>query len=977
MYFQDMNIVKGYALTDKSGASYRTAYLQGIAWYELTVRGRETVPHFEVCDNALDSLSVAMLNARGTTFQLVAPGNHGRNDAEKHIQTYENYLICCFATLDPTYPKKARKLLIPHVNIVINLLRASHLQPHLSAWEDLKGPFNFDATPLAEPGRPAVIWESPEHRLKMAHHGVDAFYIGPALNHYRCYTFYVPSTDSTRISDSVGWLPYTNERTALANPEAFLPPPPLASRAPTLPPPQLPRSAPPPPAPPPASEGAPLAQPLPIPRPPKPPKPPRPPKPVTAPAPPPPPLPPTSSRQHRRHPSRYADNATDWQPRDLRNATASRPAPASEGANPPADPAYDAGPESDAASRAPAATTASTSRSSATGPVASASFVRALILTGGCLSALNAPGSRTRCAFTARPAPASPLQQLDDNGIPVPPSHPGETSYRSLRRGPDQAEWDASFATEMRRLIFKTESIKWIPSGKVPAGRSATYANPVGRIKIVDGQRTFRVRLTYGGNNSDFDGLRTSHTVDIATVKMFFNAIVTEDAAYVTLDLEDFYLFTVLDKPEYMRMPITYIPHDLRLELGMGDLPDDASVLWEINKGLYGMPQAGLLAKTELNKLLATHGYHECVFTQGLYRHATRPISFTVWVDDFLIKFKRGANKDDINHLLDVLRLKYKFKIDWHGRQYLGLKIDYRRTDRRNRSLTISIPGYAARMNAELGIARPAHDPKSPISYVAPSYTSGPQWETIDDSPRLDAKGIQFVQRIVGKCLFYGRMVAPSIELATNTIGSTQAKATQQTLKAAMRLCHYLAWHPDHSITYYPSTMRLHIHSDASHQSEPGSSSRAGGAFFMGNPAFTGPSSSSCQRFQGAVATVCKRVPTVCQASSESEYATAYINAQTGEVLRQTAADLGYPQAGPTPIIFDNSVAGQIANNTCKLKRAKAIAMRYHWLRDRVAMGHFVMVWRPGPHNLADFLTKAHPIHHYIAMEPFFNSSRR
>jgi hypothetical protein len=51
--------------------------------------------------------------------------------------------------------------------------------------------------------------------------------------------------------------------------------------------------------------------------------------------------------------------------------------------------------------------------------------------------------------------------------------------------------------------------------------------------------------------------------------------------------------------------------------------------------------------------------------------------------------------------------------------------------------------------------------------------------------------------------------------------------------------------------------------------------------------------------------------------------------------------------------------------------------MRYHWLRDRVAMGHFTMVWRPGPHNLADFLTKAHPIHHYVATEPYFNSSRR
>jgi len=961
MYFQDLNIIKSYYLTDKSGNSYRAAYQSGIAWYQLTTRGKNTTPHFEICDNAIDSLTAAMLKTLSITHQLVFPNNHGRLNAERHIRTYQNYMVCCFSTCDPTFPKAARKHLIPHINVVINLLRPSHLQPHMSAWEDLKGPFDFNATPLAEPGRPAIIWESPQQRKKLAHHGVDAFYVGPALDHYRGYTFYVPSTGKTRYSDTVGWLPYTNQRTPIiADPEPFLPPQPTAEPPPIT----IPIASPTTPAA--ASEGAPQPEPS-IPEPPPPQtaaaKTPKKRKP-SAPAPiqPAAPQPPTTTSSGRTHrqPARYATHAADT----------SNHAPASEGAND-NDDGYAADSNSD--NTAPSTHTTTTTRP----PIACAAFVRALVIAGCCLSALNAPGATMRTAFTARPEPAKPLQHLDTQGIPIPPSHPGETSYRTLRRGPDQAEWDASFATEMRRLIYKTESIKWIPSGKVPSGRSATYANPVGRIKLVDNQRTFRVRLTYGGNNSDFDGLRTSHTVDIATVKMFLNAIVTEDADYVTLDLEDFYLFTVLDRPEYMRMPVAYIPQDLRIELGMATLPDDASVLWEINKGLYGMPQAGLLAKTALNTLLSANGYDECVFTQGLYKHKTRPISFTVWVDDFLIKFKRGTSKADINHLLDVLRTKYKFKIDWNGRQYLGLTIDYRRPTKSRRSLTISIPGYATRMNNELGIARPAHDPKSPIAYTAHTYSSGPQMETIDDTPPLDAAGIQFVQRVVGKCLFFGRMVAPSIELATNTIGATQAKATQSTLKAAMRLCHYLAWHPDHSITYYPSNMRLTIHSDASHQSEPGSRSRAGGVFFMGSPSFTGLTSSNPNNFQGAVATVCKKVPTVCQASSESEYATAYVNAQTGETLRQTAFDIGYPQLDPTEIIFDNSVAGQIANNTCRLKRAKAIAMRYHWLRDRVAMGHFTMVWRPGPHNLADFLTKAHPIHHYIATEPYFNSSRR
>ena len=101
-----------------------------------------------------------------------------------------------------------------------------------------------------------------------------------------------------------------------------------------------------------------------------------------------------------------------------------------------------------------------------------------------------------------------------------------------------------------------------------------------------------------------------------------------------------------------------------------------------------------------------------------------------------------------------------------------------------------------------------------------------------------------------------------------------------------------------------------------------------------------------------------------------------YMAAQLGEMLRTTLTDMGYPQ-GPTPIVYDNTIAGKMVNNTCKLRRSRAIDMRFHWIRDRVAQGHFTMVWRPGTQNLADFLTKAHPVHHFTAMAPFFDGQYR
>ena len=50
--------------------------------------------------------------------------------------------------------------------------------------------------------------------------------------------------------------------------------------------------------------------------------------------------------------------------------------------------------------------------------------------------------------------------------------------------------------------------------------------------------------------------------------------------------------------------------------------------------------------------------------------------------------------------------------------------------------------------------------------------------------------------------------------------------------------------------------------------------------------------------------------------------------------------------------------ASGIANNTIEPKRTKSIDMQFHWLRDRVQLKEFIVIWRKGIYNLADFFTK-------------------
>ena len=78
----------------------------------------------------------------------------------------------------------------------------------------------------------------------------------------------------------------------------------------------------------------------------------------------------------------------------------------------------------------------------------------------------------------------------------------------------------------------------------------------------------------------------------------------------------------------------------------------------EVQEGMYGLPQAGIIANDKLNLHLAKFGYKPAPITPGFWRHQTRPLQFSLLVNDFGIKYER---QEDITHLLDSLRQFIKY----------------------------------------------------------------------------------------------------------------------------------------------------------------------------------------------------------------------------------------------------------------------------------------------------------------------------
>jgi hypothetical protein len=62
---------------------------------------------------------------------------------------------------------------------------------------------------MAPPGTRIIAHETPGRRRTWAPHGQDGWYIGPSLEHYRCYTVYITKTRSNRIVETVEFFPQT------------------------------------------------------------------------------------------------------------------------------------------------------------------------------------------------------------------------------------------------------------------------------------------------------------------------------------------------------------------------------------------------------------------------------------------------------------------------------------------------------------------------------------------------------------------------------------------------------------------------------------------------------------------------------------------------------------------------------------------------------------------------------------------------
>ena len=169
LYDYDSNLVESIPTMDRTAP----AILKGYQNAFKTLQQSGLSPKLAKLDNECSKALKEFIVEEEATFELAPPYIHRSNAAERAIRTFKNHFIAGLSTCDKDFPLHLWDKLVPQANLTLNLLRASRINPKLSAYAQVFGAYNYNAHPIGPPGTLVMIHEKPNQRKTWARHAIE------------------------------------------------------------------------------------------------------------------------------------------------------------------------------------------------------------------------------------------------------------------------------------------------------------------------------------------------------------------------------------------------------------------------------------------------------------------------------------------------------------------------------------------------------------------------------------------------------------------------------------------------------------------------------------------------------------------------------------------------------------------------------------------------------------------------------------
>ena len=144
----------------------------------------------------------------------------------------------------------------------------------------------------------------------------------------------------------------------------------------------------------------------------------------------------------------------------------------------------------------------------------------------------------------------------------------------------DPIKWGSSLSNELGRLIQGTTSttgnnaITFIHRHHIPHNKKVAYANMVYSYCLLKEEK-YRTRLTIGSDLLEYLEHFSSPAASLLKSKLRINIVVSDthlEIGFMTADLKDYFLQSLLLEPEYLRIHGKYFSPNIREKYNIGKL---------------------------------------------------------------------------------------------------------------------------------------------------------------------------------------------------------------------------------------------------------------------------------------------------------------------------------------------------------------------------------------------------------------------
>ena len=167
------------------------------------MKAQGIIPTHQVLENGISMAYILEIKNTSMNYQLIPLDDKQHNLAEKAIQMWKDHFIGVMSGTAENFPTHLWCQSIPQAERQLLLLQKSNVNPKISTYAHVYGPYNYNAAPFVPICMETLVKDKTKRRGTFAEHCSKGFVLGTAFEHYGSWIMVMKDTRATRILSTV------------------------------------------------------------------------------------------------------------------------------------------------------------------------------------------------------------------------------------------------------------------------------------------------------------------------------------------------------------------------------------------------------------------------------------------------------------------------------------------------------------------------------------------------------------------------------------------------------------------------------------------------------------------------------------------------------------------------------------------------------------------------------------------------------